>query len=555
LTDSDDAPLTSGEANNLFDTLWVYRDTGNGKWSTADTPVITITSLALDGNGYQTLLFGDGDPLAAVPTSSAVSFFLVVEIADGAAYQTPSAFQLWFDADADSLVEEVTSGASVAVDDAEPVGSGVIQIVGVPTHVLIEDAPSGAGSEIGDVAVASGYSLDLYAISRDELGHYVAGQPVTWTLTSLSGGVASDDLVPSADTTWARLHGHLTGTARITIEHATLGSDATGIITVAPAPAQMVLSVDPPDMVLGSTVTTTLCASLQDAGGAPVVDGVPVTFTIVSGSDLGTLPTSPYVAYTAGGQAITVFTAGTQTGEVIVSAATGELGEQVSITLKPGLLAAFQMSQYSSYVYAGEGLYQGPRVTALDAYENVKMDYTGSVYFLTSDPQATLATTAGAPYIFTTQDQGVHDFDGAGFVLGTAGMQIITATDGTSAGATGPIEVYPGLTTDSIELSLSDYVIPAGLSVTCTVEAFDAYGNSKGDWTPWCNYTIEEEAKGQWAGNIYTSEVHGTWHIVASTRSNPPRDDMVELKVIFGGHQVYLPLVGPASETLVLLWL
>jgi hypothetical protein len=441
------------------------------------------------------------------------------------------------------LVEEVTGGASVAVDDAEPVGSGVIQIVSVPTHVLIEDAPSGAGSEIGDVAVASGYSLDLYAISRDELGHYVAGQPVTWTLTSLSGGVASDDLVPSADTTWARLHGHLTGTARVTIEHATLGSDATGIITVAPAPAQMALSVDPPDMVLGSTVTTTLCASLQDAGGAPVADGVPVTFTIVSGSDLGTLPASPYVAHTAGGQAIAVFTAGTQTGEVIVSAATGELGEQVSITLKPGLLAAFQMSQYSSYVYAGEGLYQGPRVTALDAYENIKTDYTGSVYFLTSDPQATLATTAGAPYIFTTQDQGVHDFDGAGFVLGTAGMQIITATDGTSAGATGPIEVYPGLTTDSIELSLSDYVIPAGLSVTCTVEAFDAYGNSKGDWTPWCNYTIEEEAKGQWAGNIYTSEVHGTWHIVASTRSNPPRDDMVELKVIFGGHQVYLPLV------------
>ena len=542
LTGPDSSPLTSVEANALVDTLWVYRDTGNGWWSTGDSPVITVTSLALDGNGYQTLLFGDSDPQTVVPVGSTASFFVVVEIADSAVYQTPNAFQVWFDADADSLVQGVDSGASVAVDDTQPVGSGVIQLVGTD-RVLIEDAPAGTGSEIGDAVVVSGYGMDLYAIRRDELGQYVADESVTWGLIPLGGGVVPGDLTPSADGTWAHLHGHLTGTARISIAHATLGSDATGVITVAPAPAQMLLSADPPDMVTGEAVTTTLRALLQDAGGAPVVDSVPVTFTVVSGGGLGTLPADPYVVWTVGGQATAVLTAGTQAGQVTISAATGGLMEQISVTLRPGPLTAFEVDGYSTSAYAGSGLQQGPRVTALDGYGNVKTDYMGSVYFLTSDPQATLSVTAEAPYAFTVEDQGIHTLDGSGFILGTVGMQVITVTDGVFITATSPIQVRPGVAVGSIELSLGNQVITAGLAVTCTVEAFDGYGNSMGDWTPWCDYSIEEEAKGQWAGNVYTSEVDGTWHVVASTGEPPRRSEMVELKVLFGGHRIYLPSV------------
>lgn len=542
LTGPDDSPLTSVEANALVDTLWVYRDTGNGWWSTGDSPVITVTSLALDGNGYQTLLFGDSDPQTVVPVGSTASFFVVVEIAHSAVYQTPNAFQVWFDADADSLVRGVTSGASVAVEDTQPIGSGVIQLVGTD-RVFIEDAPGGTGSEIGDAVVVSGYGLDLYAIHRDGLGQYVADQSVTWALTPLGGGVVPADLVPSADGASACLHGHLTGTARIGIAHATLGCDATGVITVAPAPAQMLLSADPPDMVTGEAVTTTLRALLQDAGGAPVVDSVPVTFTVVSGGGLGTLAGDPYVVWTAGGQATAVFTGGTQAGQVVLSAATSGLTEQVSVTLRPGPLTAFEVDGYSTSAYAGSGLQQGPRVTALDGYRNVKTDYTGSMYFVTSDPQATLSVTAEAPYAFTVEDEGVHTFDGSGFVLGTVGMQVITVTDGVFMTVTSPIQVRPGVAVGSLELSLSTQVITAGLPVTCTVEAFDGYGNSMGDWTDWCDYSIEEEAKGQWAGNVYTSEVDGTWHIVASTGEPPRHSEMVELKVLFGGHRVYLPSV------------
>jgi hypothetical protein len=544
-------PLTTAEAKALIEALWVYRDTGNNRWGANDTPLITITNPALSGSdgtlmvddgGYQTLTFNNDDADTVIPPRGTATFFIVVALTDTAMYQTPNAFQLWFDADADSLVREANGSATVAVCDGVPVGSGLIQAVGPPTHMLIEDAPDGTGGEVEGAAVASGYRLALYAIGRDELGQYVARQPVTWTLTPLSGGIVPGDLIPSADTRQAYLHGHLTGTARVSIEHATLGTDTTGIITVAPAPAEIALSADPGAVPANGVSTTTLLASLDDARGAPVVDGVPVTFTITSGSRLASLPSSPYVGETIDGEARAILTAGTATGSVVLQAVTGGLSERLTVTLKPGQLAAFEFVGYPSPIYAGWSFYQPPTVTALDVFGNVKTDYGGSVYFTATDPQATLSYTVDSPYTFAPEDMGQHTFDGGAFVLGTAGFQTITVTDGAVAATTTPIEVRPGLDIGRIELSVSSRVITAGLPVTCTVEAFDNYGNSRGDWTPWCDYSIEKEAGGQWTGNVYTSERDGTWHIVARAGYDPPREDSVELQVIFDGYRVYLPL-------------
>jgi hypothetical protein len=149
----------------------------------------------------------------------------------------------------------------------------------------------------------------------------------------LSGGITQSDFV--AGTTSARLTGHLTGTAIITIAHATLGTDQTGIITVAPAPATLTLSADTPILRIGSGVTTTMRAALRDAANAPVIDGVPVTFTIVSGGSVGTLPANPYVTTTLNGQATALFTGGLVTGTVTVEAATGGLKQQITVTLRP----------------------------------------------------------------------------------------------------------------------------------------------------------------------------------------------------------------------------
>lgn len=540
LTGPDGSPLTSGEANALIDRLWIYRDTGNNRWGTADTQVITVTDLVLDAAGYQTLSFGEGAPLTVVPPGGSATFFAVVELHPMAMYETPNAFQLWFDADA--LVEEVGSGARVAVSDAGAVGSGVMQIVGPPIQVLIEDRPAGTGGEVVEAAVASGHAIDLYAIGRDELGQYVAGQAVTWTLSTVGGGVAPGDLIPSPDGGQASLRGNLTGTARITIEHRTLGGDTTGLITVAPAPALMTLSADPLTVTANGVSTTMLSAVLQDVHGAPVVDGVPVTFTIVTGSQLGSLPTEPYVSETLDGEAMAVFTPGTAIGEVVLQAATRGLTDQLTVTLRPGPLAALEFVGYPSTIYAGWTFYRPPLLTALDAFGNVKVDYRGSIYFTTTDPQAMLSYTLDTPLTFTPEDMGQYRFDGSEFILGTAGFQVLTVTDSVVTATTEPIEVIPGLSIGRIELSLSHSVITAGLPVTCTVEAFDDYGNSRGDWTQWSSYTIEPEAGGEWAENVYTSDRDGIWQIVARAGYDPPRGDSVALEVVFDGQRVYLPL-------------
>jgi|GEM_PF-3009373 len=542
-TAPDGTPLTSAQANDIIETVWVYRDGGNRRWSVADTPVITATDLTLDAEGYQTLHADPGDARLVVVPGETVYFFVVVQVANGAMYATPNEFAVWIDADADSLVEGIVTGASIAIGDTDPVGSGLIHAVGPPASVVVEDQADGSGGEVDTLEVASGYYADFYAVARDEVGHFVQTVPVSWTLVPVSGGVVSGDLTPDPDATWARLHGHITGTARVGITHTTLGTDTTGLIRVTPPPAEMVLEADPPAIVADGVSSATLRARLWDGQGDPVADRVPVTFTVVSGGGSAHMPTDPYVALTSGGAATAPLLADTTTGATVVRAETGGVSGWVTVTLMPGPLDAFEIERCPTVIYAGYHFYPfGPQVTAYDRFGNVKTDYQGSVYFLTSDPQATLSYTVDSPYTFTLADGGSHTFTGTAFMMGTAGTQTLTVTDGTISAACEPFEVRPGAKVGYIELHLSSYEVGRGEVVTATVEAFDLYGNSKGDWTSWCRYTIDDGAGGVWNGNVYTPERFGTWTVVASTRSNPPSSDWATLRVVPVG-QVFLPLV------------
>jgi PKD repeat protein len=60
----------------------------------------------------------------------------------------------------------------------------------------------------------------------------VANVAVTWSLINRTGGVAVSDLVAAGDTRSATFTGHAAGTGTIRAQHATLGSDSTGVITV-----------------------------------------------------------------------------------------------------------------------------------------------------------------------------------------------------------------------------------------------------------------------------------------------------------------------------------
>jgi PKD repeat protein len=129
LADGGGNPLTSAQANARIESLAIYYST-DGNWSGSDTLLVTIPDLALT-NGVQTISFADGDSYLELAPSQQKNYFVVVTLTSG----TPNSFQIIFDADADSAVEDKTTDTSVIVQDTGPVSSGVVN--NIPPEAVI----------------------------------------------------------------------------------------------------------------------------------------------------------------------------------------------------------------------------------------------------------------------------------------------------------------------------------------------------------------------------------------------------------------------------------
>ncbi|MBI2941410.1 MAG: hypothetical protein HYY04_13335 [Chloroflexi bacterium] len=156
-------------------------------------------------------------------------------------------------------------------------------------------------------------------------------------------------------------------------------------------------------------------------------------------------------------------------------------GASASFVVQPGPLAAFALSQTSpGPLPAGSNLAgHDLSVVALDAYANQKTNYRGSIYFTSTDPQATLPYTATSRYSFGEADQGAHIFGGDTFTLRAAGNQRIVVTDGVIAAPTAELSITPGpldrFTFDPIRDGMGEPT--AGAPFAITIRARDAYGN------------------------------------------------------------------------------
>ena len=115
--------------------------------------------------------------------------------------------------------------------------AGGLKVVGVPVEITLEDAPGGAGAEVQGLTVTTDDVVDLYAVSRDQDGAFVADEPVTWTLLGDIVGLLSQGPAPETS-----LDLFAPGFAGVRATHATLGEKETGIITVhVGAPARAVI--------------------------------------------------------------------------------------------------------------------------------------------------------------------------------------------------------------------------------------------------------------------------------------------------------------------------
>jgi hypothetical protein len=162
-------------------------------------------------------------------------------------------------------------------------------------------------------------------------------------------------------------------------------------------------------------------------------------------------------------------------GKVVASYAdlTAESG---LITVIPGDMDHFEIVEYPSSVQAGEDFPSPVTVAAYDLFDNLKNDYGGDVYFVSSDPLAELYYNESHKYHFVEGDSGIHSFEGSAFSLRTIGSQTITVTDGEHYGSSGSIGVGGGPLV-SFDLSYAQEAVagrPFEVSVT---NAVDRFGN------------------------------------------------------------------------------
>ena len=151
------------------------------------------------------------------------------------------------------------------------------------------------------------------------------------------------------------------------------------------------------------------------------------------------------------------------------------LGEPSDLTPKYNALINFanspklQISGLSTSEAAGAASFT---ITAYNPNgDGVDTDYTGTVKFSSTDPQAILP----GDYTFTAADQGVHTFTGIFKSVGTMSMTVTDSTSGINAMKSG-IAVHAG---QAQKLTISDFAgnVNFGVTNSFKVTLYDAYGN------------------------------------------------------------------------------
>jgi len=458
-------PLASAAANNIIENLYVYRDANDdGTWqAAADTQVLALPNLALDGNGVQTISFADGDGNVWVPAVDSADFFVVAEFTSDAEAQTPNTFILTFDPDGDSIIEDRTEDTSVSIRDTQPVSTGLVTLVGPPTQVIIEDQPTSEGSEVLTATLGTGSSLTVYANGHDAAANFRENVAVTWSLSEEVGNVTSADLVSAGDDRSATFTADQIGAARILADHATLTDDVTGFITVT-----LEITAGPDPAMVGDTGGTVITATLVNPDLTSVIDGTAVTFT----TNLGAFDGQPSASRSTASGVATATLTSADLGTATITVTGNTSDGWVDVTFIPGAPDAVSLEVNPASIAVG-GQTSTVTATVRDQYGNLVAD--GTVVTFTTD----LGSFPATPYERTTSN-GVAT---ATLTSGdTSGQATVTANAGTVQNQT-TVEFVAG-EPDAVSLEVNPAsIIVGGQTSTITATVRDAYSNLVADGT------------------------------------------------------------------------
>jgi hypothetical protein len=226
---------------------------------------------------------------------------------------------------------------------------------------------------------------------------------------------------------------------------------ATARVTVTEQAApHFAVTLTPPASSVQAGTPFSVTVTAQDGNGNTITDYTG-TIHFTSSDGHATLPanytftSADHGAHTFAKPGGTLRTPGSQTIMVNDTVATGVTGSTTVMVSTTSTVTHFSISAPST---SQAGSTFTVTVTALDVNNRPVADYTGMVFFTSSDGQATLP----GRYNFTAVDRGVHTFAKPGVTLRTLGNQTITVSDSVATGVTGTATV--NVTGGKLEKSL-----------------------------------------------------------------------------------------------------
>lgn len=376
----------------------------------------------LNGNGsrlrYFTFLGGDQEDYSwGIALDRDAAVYVTGSTASPDFPTTPGAFQTAYQrGGSDAFVTKLTTCGAATSFRVTPSAGSVT--AGSPLTITVTALDAGG-------AVSTGYRGRVRFSSSDPQ----ATLPGEYTFTTADNGVRTFSLT-------LRSAGQRTATVTDTSNSLIIGSAA---VTVNPAAASTLIVASFPSTTTAGAVETFSVTARDPFGNLATGYRATVQFSSTDGQ--ATLPQN--YTFTGADNGSRTFgavlkTTGTQSITVTDAADPTVTGSQTEIVITPAAASFFFVETPASVVAL---VPFDVTVYALDAYNNIATDYTGTVtFFSTTDPDAVLPSD----YTFTSSDAGVASFPG-GATLFSLGLQDLWASDLTKAIAgVSSVEVLPG---------------------------------------------------------------------------------------------------------------
>ncbi|KLK87968.1 hypothetical protein SZ63_08225 [Methanoculleus sediminis] len=415
---------------------------GNGLFTAKAAGTATVTATAEDLSGTATVTVSAGDPVDPVATEIAITppqatldvddiQKFVVTVYDQNGNAMPAGETAWSSSDenvgtidADGFFTALAAGTATVTATADGLtGTATVTVDEWPLLAKIAVVPSTATLEVGD-------ELEFEVVAFDRFGNIVGDAEITWE--------CCDECVGTIDEcgVFIALDG---GTATVTA--CGDGAEGTATVTVnCNDPVVTSIVVTPSAITLAAGDTAALTATALDQDGCEMPD-VTIEWEC-SDETVGEVDGTGFFAALAAGTATV-----TATADGVAGTADVEVTDESA------------------------GIVVSPSAIILDPGD--EWQFTATVYDLQDN--------AGSAVVWSCDDPGVGEITDDGlFTALDCGSTSVTATvAGENETAAGTATVTVRSTAPElarIEVSPSDFCIPAGNCLALTARGFDQYG-------------------------------------------------------------------------------